>query len=293
MPTWDVSIRRIWQVIGVLVFLGAIVGIGVWLVRNGGTLIASTPSRENALPTLVIVGVLVIVVSLGMLSVVFSFRNMTDPKQALGLPDGSVRAVVALLLVVLFAVLSISLYTSLSQGSVDAISNLSAAQKDDIVKKFSGDIVAVSDPPVDPATTWTVWRRAPSNKTSEDFAKQLLVMIGTLVTAVASFYFGANTVASAQASSRSADSAKPVISGIDPNPIAKDALKDVKLTGENLGSVKAVNLSNGGSIVPAQNVSSNPGTVTFKAQLQSGNWDITVIEVNGTQTKASVQLKAE
>ncbi len=46
---------------------------------------------------------------------------------------------------------------------------------------------------------YRVYSREPANQAGTDLAKQLLVLIGTLVTAVASFYFGSKAVADAQA----------------------------------------------------------------------------------------------
>ena len=48
-------------------------------------------------------------------------------------------------------------------------------------------------------TTYTVslLPSAVENQTSDDLVKQLITVLGTLVTAVAAFYFGANTVGTA------------------------------------------------------------------------------------------------
>jgi hypothetical protein len=58
-----------------------------------------------------------------------------------------------------------------------------------------------------------------ANIAGEDFAKQLLVLLGTLMTAITSFYLGAGTVTSAvKASSDAIASAAPppTLSGINP-----------------------------------------------------------------------------
>jgi hypothetical protein len=263
-----------------------------WIVNEIGK---NNLRSEIALPFLVVLGVLVIVLLLGLLSVAFSFRNMTDRGQALGLPEGSVRAVVALLLVVLFAILSISLYTSLAQGNIDQITGLTAAQKDALFAKVPNEIVGIA--PSDPQTkppTYSVWHRAPENRASQDFAKQLLVMIGTLVTAVASFYFGTSSVASAQAAANRSTAANPVVKTITPVSTARGAPTPLTIGGQSLGSVNAVTLSKGATKVSATDVLSNTSTVTCSVTLdEAGDWDVTVTDESGAQAKSPIQLKVQ
>lgn len=129
-----------------------VVFVLVWvLVKFTGADASSTV----ALPLLVIVGVIVLLIVVGLVTFIFSVLGLASPTEALGLPDGSVRSIIALMLLVLFSILSLFLYNSMATGKVD------------------------------PAAA--------------DIAKQLVVLLGTLVTAVASFYFGTNAVSSAHA----------------------------------------------------------------------------------------------
>src|SRR5712692_6279451 len=95
--------------------------------------------NEVKLPIIAIAGVLLLLGALAVVSVAFSLFELSDKTQALGLPEGSIRAVIALSLIVLFAIFSVYLYSSL-----------------------------IGQSPSSP---------------NADFAKQLLVLIGTLVTA--------------------------------------------------------------------------------------------------------------
>ena len=54
---------------------------------------------ETALPLLAIGGVVVLVLLLTAVAIMFSILNLTDPRQAMGLPEGSIRAVIALSLI--------------------------------------------------------------------------------------------------------------------------------------------------------------------------------------------------
>ena len=71
---------------------------------------------DNSLPLVAIGGVIVLVLLLTAVATMFSILNLTNSTQALGLPEGSIRAVIALSLIVLFAILSVFLYQNISTG---------------------------------------------------------------------------------------------------------------------------------------------------------------------------------
>lgn len=66
---------------------------------------------EIQLPLLLSAGVVLLLMALSAVTVVFHHQQLTDPKEALGLPQGSVRAVIALTLILIFAISSIYLYS--------------------------------------------------------------------------------------------------------------------------------------------------------------------------------------
>jgi magnesium-transporting ATPase (P-type) len=72
---------------------------------------------EIALPIVIIAGVTVLLLVLGLLTFVFSVLKLSDSKEALGLPSGSIRAVIALMLLVIFAIVAIFLYSDVSSNS--------------------------------------------------------------------------------------------------------------------------------------------------------------------------------
>jgi hypothetical protein len=61
------------------------------------------------LPLLVVYGVVALLASLTVVAVVLAALNLSDPKGALGLPDGSVRALIALSLILIFTIVSVFL----------------------------------------------------------------------------------------------------------------------------------------------------------------------------------------
>ena len=176
---------------------------------------------DNSLPLVAIGGVVVLVLLLTAVATMFSILSLTNNTQALGLPEGSIRAVIALSLIVLFAILSVFLYQNISKGTgpVAEIKQMTPADRSLFFQTHTNarDIQSVEFT-VKPGTYDVSYRS--SNPASEDFAKQLLVLLGTLMTAVTSFYLGAGSVTSGvKAGSDAAGAsaaAPPTLSGINP-----------------------------------------------------------------------------
>lgn len=174
----------------------------VWLVSD-----TNVPDSVR-LPVLSIGGVTVLLVVLTCVATVFQYFGLTDKNQALALPGGSIRAVIALSLVVLFAALTVFLYQGISVGGPrNRIENVSEADRDKFIASHASalDLQIVQIPASalggasDPAASYTITYRNPNPQEVTDFAKQLLVILGTLMTAVTSFYLGARTATSAAA----------------------------------------------------------------------------------------------
>src|ERR1700675_2879049 len=74
------------------------------------------PRGDALLPLLAIGGAVVVILFLTAVGMMFSILDLTNENQAMGLPEGSIRAVIALSLIVLFAILSIFLYQNILTG---------------------------------------------------------------------------------------------------------------------------------------------------------------------------------
>src|SRR5271166_563383 len=172
--------------------------------------------NELSLPILAIAGVFLLLGTLALVSVSFSFFQLDDKSQALALPEGSIRAVIALSLVVLFAILTVYLYGTLSTSGISNVKGLTTTQqRDSFVAGLKDQVIAVV--PVGDQGPFTVYYRE-RNPASDDFAKQLLVLIGTLVTAVTSFYFGARAASSGNGAAEA-----PEERGISPSTTVRPA----------------------------------------------------------------------
>jgi hypothetical protein len=272
-----------WVVGGLLLVLSAGMILGLWFLCG----IKELPA-ETGLPLLAISGVIALLVSIALVAGAFALFGLSDKTRALGLPEGSVRAVIALSLVVLFAVLTIYLYSDMSRSRQVTASNLTGDQKEEFHRNMPAGqyISAVSDGKSGLEARWTVYYRTVS-PASEDFAKQLLVMIGTLVTSVASFYFGAKTaITSASASTPTTPSA-PRIRNISPSTSTRGVPFVLTIAGDNLDLVKEAKLTLAGSQITGADLTSNASaakcTFVMPATAQSGAWDVSVTDGLGRQ----------
>jgi len=284
--------------------LGLVVALGFafWLLTK------LVPPGSGSLPLIAIGGIVVLIFMLTAVAMIFSILDLTNKDQAMGLPEGSIRAVIALSLIVLFAILSVFLYQSVSTGgSLSTIANLSDTERAQfmrdhtsardiqsvLIKDKDGQPVVFKDKDGQPIKNadgtpkyfYDVSYRS-ANAASEDFAKQLLVLLGTLMTAITSFYLGAGTATSAaKAGSEAGASAGPVptLSGIKPpshSPSTGGAVLHLEISGANLNSMTHVKIVKAGAQpIVATNVKSSPTGIVCELDVSdatAGTWDVEV-----------------
>jgi hypothetical protein len=176
---------------------------------------------EIALTILLLAGVVALIAILVITVAVFAALGLSDRTQAFGMPEGSVRAVIALSLILIFAIMAVFLYNQLRETPTTTITGLTQEQMAEIPAQ---EIIA-SRPSEAGENLFDVQRRLERNETSEDFAKQLLTTISTLVVAVAGFYFGSKAVAAAKG-----EPEQPTLSILRPDSPAKLKKDMSKLT---------------------------------------------------------------
>jgi hypothetical protein len=258
-----------------------------------------------SLPLLAIGGVILLVLLLIMATMIFSILGLANKDQAMGLPEGSIRAVIALSLIVLFTILSVFLYKGVSETKVNTIVQLSdmerkqfirehanlpdirsAISEDDAGKKLvarDAEGKALQNPDGTSQYLYDVTYSSSPNAASQDFAKQLLVLLGTLMTAITSFYLGAGTATSAAAAGQTAASPPPTLSGIKPtsHSISNDgAVLHLAIMGANLNNITHVKIVRSGTqpIIGAT-VGSSPTQITCDLDVRNaapGAWDVVV-----------------
>jgi hypothetical protein len=138
-----------------------------------------------------------------------------------------------------------------------------------------------------------------TNSASEDFAKQLLVLLGTLMTAVTSFYLGAGTVTSAvKTGSESAAAAipPPIPSGIKPDThsIATAGPLQLEITGTNLNIITRVRIVKAGTPpIVGTKVGSSPTRITCELDVSKatpGTYDIEIDDGGSKSAKLPGKL---
>ncbi|HEX9458303.1 MAG TPA: hypothetical protein VGA84_04115, partial [Thermoanaerobaculia bacterium] len=135
--------------------------------------------------------------------------------------------------------------------------------------------------PLSPVDT----RRASKLAASQDFAKQLLIMLGTLITSITSFYFASKT--GTDTTSLPTTSTPPKLAGVDtPSIVSASLPAKVTAQGSGLQLVQLVTLRNSAKVeVGATDVFSNDTTVQFTVPKGTvvEKWDVTVKTSDGSE----------
>lgn len=181
----SLSTRSTSMLLGILGFFAAGITLVGWFVfKEAGQ------SDLFALPLLFIGGIFLLFVALAIVVVVFKRLDLQDSGKALGLPEGTVRAFIALSLILLFFMMAVFLFIRISENQRPLLEGLTAAERDGIPADQISFALERED------GTFDVYLVA-NNQAGEDIAKQLLTTVSTLVVAIAAFYFGANSVQTA------------------------------------------------------------------------------------------------
>lgn len=184
-----VQVGAIWQ-FGVLIILAGAFSVGTvaTVVLAANTLKERNLFRpEIILPLLLLTGLIALVIALAILVGAFHLFRLTTPNSPFGVPEGTLQAVIALTIILIFAVSALYLRGSLDPQIV-AVRGLTAEQ----VAAIPGDQILGSR--AVEGALFDVDRRLVVDQDAKDFSNQLLTILGTLVGAVAGFYFGAKSV---------------------------------------------------------------------------------------------------
>lgn len=244
-----------------------------------------------AMPVLAVTGVFGLIGTMVIVVVLFQYIGLASATEALGLPDGSVRAILALSLLVLFGLLTAFLFNSLNDGGAQRhAEKLPPNYTQDAFKKDNPLAMDVTILPSADGSTKDAYWIDPRDQSSTDFAKTLLTIIGTLMTAVTSFYFGANTVASAVATTPTPNGLAPAPTSATPDPPdhtgGANGVVAVTVTGTNLNDItaaKVVNRTTNANVDLAAPPKSNATSVIFDvpgAPLAAGAWDVLLTDKN-------------
>ena len=189
---------------------GLWVAIGLLLLVFGFTVALTLPTYVNRSNPFWFVGMLVIFgAALSLIAVVFRWLGLASRDEAFALPSGSVRTLLAIGVMVLFAVFGLdavsvsddSLTHRLSdQPMATATAPAAPALLDAEIKRYERQGMAVVVDSVGAASAALKLYRIDRVKPPEttDMQKQVLTALVTLLTSVVSFYFGSRSVEAAR-----------------------------------------------------------------------------------------------
>lgn len=180
---------------------------------------------------IIILGASVLVLLLFVMAAGFNALGLNNPDESLGLPKGTVRAMIALLLIIVWVIVSIYLFIVIPNTAITAVSSI------------SGTPTAVSGTPTPASTTSasatpTAVSGSPSamvvtNAVADTsrLAEELYATMSTLVVAIVGFYFGSKAAAPAGKGA----SSNPVLIGVVPDTGAQGATIDhFTIIGQNI-----------------------------------------------------------
>lgn len=298
-----------WFVFGTLLSGMAVVGALIGLA--GGRLgLSNAPEIQTGI--VIVLAVSVLTLLLFILTLGFRSLGLSNPDQPLALPSGSVRAFIALMLIMIFVILSVYTVRFVGEGLYRYEGLFSLARADELAQaaRRDGDnIVRRRVPcPVNPeapqsidapeggetpvrsenSVCFRVWR---VQKLSDDgirLAQQLTTTVATLVVAVSGFYFGSQTVEKAKdvvaASLGVQMPGVPLIRNIKPNSGKLSETVIATVNGRNLSGVNIVKLVKGQDILEAVNIHSNETSTQCTFMLIDkplGTWNLVVENAQG------------
>lgn len=148
----------------------------LYLVETVGTM--RTPSPVY-LTLIIVFGVTAMLSSLVIASLVLNVLHLSNRNESLGLPSGSVRAIIALSLILIFAIVSIFMFQYLDNPQTTTTIT---------------DIIFNNSTTGNSTFTNTTTTIKGTSEAMVDFSKQMLTTLSTLVVALAAFYFGTKAV---------------------------------------------------------------------------------------------------
>jgi hypothetical protein len=145
-------------------------------------------STTLGLPVVGLGAAAVVITVLALISIALRNLGLSDEHQAFGLPQGSIRAIIAIGLIAFFIIGTIYYFQVITHPTT-TLHGLTQAQVGNLT---ASQILTSID---DGEGTYTVVLQMVASQAGVDLAKQVLTILGTLVTAVSAFYFGTRAAA--------------------------------------------------------------------------------------------------
>ncbi len=177
-----------------------LVGLGLIVVGLGAfaaSMIFGAPIGAGSLGFAAVSGIFVLSVSLYGLVLLTRAIGMSDPTEALALPIGSVRALLALVLAIVFVAVASWTLGGLFDAvgpTVDTESNINVSKDSEITKTYPADKYIISKVVKGDTEDVKVYlKRDLPDKDAIDIAKQVITITATVLVTIVGFYFGSKT----------------------------------------------------------------------------------------------------
>lgn len=276
----------------------AIATFGTLLLSLAGMLGARWATDGNLFqlaPLQVVLGSVAFLAAITCIVVVFGRLGLFDRSKPLALPEGSVRALIALVLLIIFVIFANVVFgqLSVSNATTRQFNGLTAAQ----VGALPGPVVSqtVDQPGGSGSNDDTFKGRfvVPANADAATLGQQIVTALITLVTAISAFYFGSGAVETATRSARSATRGRSGLTILSPSsptgltPLEGGAYAPItiRLTGPSLdvGSVSAS--VNGDSPRTVLADAADAGTFVYTPAAPESDVVITFVATDGAKTE--------
>jgi hypothetical protein len=231
---------------------------------------------DIVLPILILAGVVIFIAAFLIAVATFASFGLADRTQAFGMPEGTIRAVIALMLVIILAIVAVFLYVQLRDvPATELIKGLSRAQ----FNALEATTIVSSE---QRGETFDVRLRT-NRQASEDFAKQFLTAAITLVTAVAAFYFGSTSVEAARGAPRVS---APLLRRVVPEFLTQGQTNQtLEISGKNLQIPRTMKFTRGADEIRCNDIQASETkitcTVDIPATQAQGKYSLVVVNADG------------
>lgn len=187
--------------VGIALLVGAGVGLYYFAKYSAN---AGATQEAIKLSVVVLVGLALVVVLMAGLVIVYSVLGLANQTQALALPEGSVRALIAFSLVLVFVCMAAFLHNSVNSVELSpggkTLTKITEAQLTDLrtqfvvayepARKTDGSVETDAD---GKSSLYNATYFSKRNKDADEFARQIFTTLATVFVSVVSFYFGSST----------------------------------------------------------------------------------------------------
>ncbi len=242
-------------------------------------------TAEVQIGMVIVIALSVLITLMFLMTTGFAALGLANSRQALALPPGSIRAMIALFLILVFVILSIYLFTTVAEdkgGTTASFTGLTSAELTALGVKFED----IRDDNGDGKFDGKIRNGLPTE--GRQMAQQLVTILGTLAAAVSAFYFGSTSVAQARAAVT--PRLPPVIGRIDPQEGQLNSDLTLSIFGRNLETPKKVRLVRGNEEMPAREVFASNDEIRCKVRIDKDAgepWDVAVETEDGLSDRLS------